>query len=229
MDSSQIKERFRLELESRGDKPQLDLLGFLLCQLGGYDVDIAAEQAKIQRAALKMAPTFNGVITSLFWGDAPLRGNPDNYYNVRNSMLCEVIRTGLGIPITLSVLAMEHARVLDVPMVGIGLPGHFLVGSGADPDVFADPFNGGRLLDRDGVRDFYRRMTRGQGTWREAFLNPVSSRDIVFRMLNNIRVACDKNLADRAMLPWVLELLSWFPNGEPFDVRAASRAVSAFN
>jgi regulator of sirC expression with transglutaminase-like and TPR domain len=230
VDSSDAKERFRAELNRRDENPALDVLCYLICQLGGYAIDVADEQSRLDLATLHVPATFEGVIATLFGGDAPqLKGNPQTYYSARNSMLSEVQRTGVGIPITLSVVAIEYARRLHVPMVGIGLPGHFIVGCADDPDLFADPFNRGRILDRDGVRGFYRLLTQGRSPWREEFLEPVTSRDIVFRMLNNIRVACARNLNDRIHLPWVLELMSWFPHGQPFDIRAASRAVAAFN
>ena len=46
-----------------------------------------------------------------------------------------------GIPITLSVLYIEIARRLGLPVHGVGLPGHFLVHL-ADAGTFVDPFTG---------------------------------------------------------------------------------------
>lgn len=229
VDSNDTKARFRAELDLHGDIPELDLLCYLICRLGGYTVDIAESRRKMDEAAKVMTPTFEGVIEALFVGPRALRGNTEDYYGVRNSMLCAVQTSGAGIPITLSVLALEHARRIDVPMVGIGLPGHFIVGSGTNHDLFADPFNGGRLLDRDGVRELHRRVTGRRDSWRESNLAPVCQRDIVFRILTNIKVACTKNFAERTNLAWVLELLSWFPQGAAFDARVAARALALFN
>lgn len=67
---------------------------------------------------------------------------------------------------------------------------------------------------------------RGVG---ESNLAPVCQRDIVFRILTNIKVACTKNFAERTNLAWVLELLSWFPQGAAFDARVAARALALFN
>jgi len=229
VDSKDTKELFKAELDLHGDTPQLDLLCYLICRMGGYDIDIADAQRKMDEAAKLMTPTFEGVVEALFTGPGALRGNTDDYYSVRNSMLCAVQTSGVGLPITLSVLALEHARRIGVPMVGIGLPGHFIVGSGTDTELFADPFNGGRLLDRDGVRELHQRVTGRRDDWHDSYLAPACPRDIVFRILNNIKVASTRNLVERANLPWVLELLSWFPPGAPFDTREAARAVALFN
>jgi regulator of sirC expression with transglutaminase-like and TPR domain len=220
---------FQEVLRAHRSNPPLDEMCYLICQLGGYEVDIEQHQLALDFASEQLPPTFEGVVSSLFRHGGALRGNTDDYYDVRNSMLSEVQRTRLGIPITLSVLALEHARRARVPMVGIGLPGHFIVGSGDDPDLFADPFHAGRLLDRDGVRELFAKVSGQPDRWRDSFLTPVSSRDIVFRILNNIKVACGRNVADREKLPWVLQLMSWFPQGAPFDPGAARRAMAPFN
>jgi regulator of sirC expression with transglutaminase-like and TPR domain len=228
MDPKPVKARFQALLHEHGDSPPLDELCYLICQLGGHPVDIPEAQRQLAAAANSLPPTFEGVIAGLFTGPTALRGNVDDYYNVRNSMLSEVQRTRLGIPITLSVLAIEHARRIGVGVHGIGLPGHFIVGSADDPALFADPFHGGALLDSDGAEALYRRVT-GRRQWSDEFLAPVSTRDIVFRILNNIRVACHRGLPDRSRLPWVLELLSWFPQGNEFDQHTAARTVAPFN
>ena len=59
-------------------------------------------------------------------------GNHDDYYDPRNSYLHEVLERRVGIPITLSVLAIEIGRRVGVPVVGVGMPAHFLVRDGAD-------------------------------------------------------------------------------------------------
>ena len=64
-------------------------------------------------------------------GDARLppasRGDREDYYDPRNSFLNEVLSRRLGIPITLSLVYTEVGKRLGVPLVGVGMPGHFLV------------------------------------------------------------------------------------------------------
>ena len=54
-------------------------------------------------------------------------GGRAEYYHPANSHLNRVIDDREGLPITLSILYMEIARRLDLDVVGIGLPGHFVV------------------------------------------------------------------------------------------------------
>ena len=229
MDPTSTKARFKELLQLPDARLPLDELCLLICRLAGTGIDVDEEMRKLDVAARAVPPTFEGLMTHLFQGPAAIRGNGEDYYAIGNSLLSEVHRTGLGIPITLSVLAIELGRRVGVGIVGIGMPGHFLVRSTGDRDGFADPFGGGRLLDREGVRKLFARVTSGRAPWNEAYFRVVSTRDIVFRILNTIRIACNKNDDDAVHLAWVLELLSWFPQGEPFDVRAAERAMAKFN
>jgi regulator of sirC expression with transglutaminase-like and TPR domain len=227
MTPEDAKDRFRDLLELRGSRPPLDEMCLLICCMAGYDVDIAAEQRALDFASAQLTPTFEGIMSELF-RSGELRGNEDSYFSLSNSMLSEVRRTGLGIPITLSVMAMEHARRVGVEVLGIGLPGHFIVRSGDDEDLFADPFHRGTLMDRGDVRRLFARTTGERAHWRESYMLPVTERDILQRILNNIRGVCLNGIRDRRHMPWVLELLSLFPYGSLDDV-ALRRAMAPFN
>ena len=81
----------------------------------------------------------------------------------------------LGIPITLAVLMIEVGRRLGVPLVGVGMPGHFLVRERASPDRFADPFHGGVVLSGRRLRDRVPSSQRWQTpSSTGSFLQPVS-------------------------------------------------------
>lgn len=229
VDPKDIKARFRLLLDLPDEQLPLDVLCYLLCQLAGDDIVVEDEQRQMDEIAGAIPPSFEGVISFLFAGVGGIRGNTDNYYDIDNSLLSRVRARGVGIPITMSVIAIECARRVVVPMVGIGLPGHFIVRSGDDPDLFADPFNGGVLLDRRGARTLFQVASGASAPWSDSYLSPVSNRDIVFRILNNLKVACTRSYRGRAMLAWILELMSWFPQGEPFDPRLVARVVAPFN
>ena len=234
MDPKQARSDARAQLQAMigGGESEivLDVACLLLCQLAGLPIDVDAELAELDRLADGIETTsFEGIIAGLFAGQKPLGGNADQYYNINNSMLSEVRRTGLGIPITLSVLAMEVGRRKGVAIAGVGMPGHFLVGDGTGADRFADPFNGVRVFDSLGARDLFGKIAGRGASWNEAYLRPSSNVDIVFRIVNNINVSSTKNFAERHHLPWVLEVLSWFPQGAPFDPRVAARTVAPFN
>lgn len=131
-------------------------------------------------------PTASGIARFLF-DEGHFTGNRTAYYDWRNSCLDRVIATRTGIPISLSVLMIEVGRRVGVELVGVGMPTHFLVGVAGDPDLFFDPFAGGRPLDRVRARALFEDLTRGQVPWDENYLTPTANRDIVIRMLNNLK------------------------------------------
>lgn len=208
----------------------LDLSCLLICQLAGREIDLGQELAALDALADAIEqPTLEGVLAGLFAGPQAMRGNTAAYYDISNSLLSDVRRSGMGIPISLSVLAIEVARRRGVALVGIGMPGHFLVGDATVADRYADPFSGARVFGADGARELFHRVSGGAVAWNEDHLRPATNADIVFRILNNIKVACTKSFAERHHLPWVLEVLSWFPRGTAFDPAAAARIVAPFN
>ena len=134
-------------------------------------------------AALCNQPTLDCVLAVM---RTRLTGVRDDYYNPRNSFLDHVLERGVGLPISLSVVAIEVGRRLDVPIVGVGLPSHFIVRSGTS-DRYGDPFNDGALFDRAGLVSRWSRLVGDGHPFDELHLRPVDDRTILIRMLNNLR------------------------------------------
>jgi len=116
------------------------------------------------------------------WG---FRGNRNNYYDPRNSFLNDVLDRRTGIPITLSLVYIEVGRYAGLDLVGIGMPGHFLVGCAGCDDLFVDAFSEGTLLTRADCAARLREL-QPEAVFRPEFLNPVGPRQILTRMLNNL-------------------------------------------
>lgn len=117
-----------------------------------------------------------------------LRGNTDAYHDPRNSFLNDVLDRRLGIPITLSVVYLEVGRRLDLPLEGVGFPGHFLVRyAGEAVRVLIDAFEGGRLRFEDEAQELLDRVYGGMVRLRPDFLETVTSRQILARMLTNLK------------------------------------------
>lgn len=167
-------------------------------------------------------PTAEGVARFLFEVEH-FAGNRKAYYDWRNSCLDRVIATRTGIPISLSVLMIEVARRVGVKMVGVGMPAHFLVRLD-DDDTFFDPFHGGLRLDRTEARRRFELLTRGQVAWDETYLDPTPNRDIVIRMLNNLK-SVFASRSDQVRLGLVMGLRATIP--ELADVEAAEIAAAA--
>jgi len=119
-------------------------------------------------------------------------GNIDNYFDPQNSFLNMVIDRRLGIPITLSVLYIELGRRIGLDLDGIGLPGHFIVGclskgKANAADFFIDPFHGGRMMDEVDCAGMVQSLYGGRIPFQRSHLRPMAARDIVMRMINNLK------------------------------------------
>lgn len=119
------------------------------------------------------------------------RGNQEQYDDLRNSFLDQVLVRRRGLPITLSVLYVEIARQLGLEAYGVGFPGHFLakvVGLGdAAPELIVDPFFG-RILT---VEDCMERLRAAAGEhvpFDPHWVRPATAREIWIRMLNNLKL-----------------------------------------
>lgn len=123
-------------------------------------------------------------------GELGFRGNVGDYGDPRNSLLNDVIDRRLGLPITLSVVYVAVARRLGIDARGVGLPGHFIVGLYDGPDVvWIDPFHGGLQLDHADCAELVRLATGYEGPLEGEWFQPVSAREILTRMLANLRIA----------------------------------------
>ena len=137
----------------------------------------------IDRLAETCRADFESILEQLF-AHGRLRGNSADYGDPRNSYLHQVLRRGLGIPLTLSVCAIEVGRRLGVSVQGVGLPGHFIVECDGR---YADPFHGGRVYTAEEIEPAWRRITGMQGALERRMLQPVYTRTILLRMLNNLK------------------------------------------
>lgn len=127
-------------------------------------------------------------LSEYLFDELKFAGNHTNYHDPRNSFLNDVIERRVGIPITLSLLYIEVGKRLGVPLLGIGMPGHFIVRHRDESDVFVDPFHGGILLSEDECAERVKQVTQGAIAWDRSYLQPVRSREFIARMLRNLKV-----------------------------------------
>jgi len=124
----------------------------------------------------------------LLFHEEGFRGNADEYYDPRNSCLNDVLDRKLGIPITLSVLTMEVGRRVGLDIDGVGLPGHFIVSAAVGGRaVLLDPFNGGAELTAASAAEVAARAVGRPVRIEESHWAPCSRRQIVVRMLRNLK------------------------------------------
>jgi regulator of sirC expression with transglutaminase-like and TPR domain len=127
-----------------------------------------------------------GVVEALRAAD--LAGARDDYDDPRNSLLNHVLDRGKGLPLSLAALTVAVAERIGVRVVGIGMPGHFIVAdlSGREPR-YLDPFDDWAGL---GNEDCERLVRRTAGVALQPHhLAPVDERAMLLRMLANLRLS----------------------------------------
>jgi len=162
-----------------------------------------AEHLRPEIEAIDAWPLKMAAINRHLFDELGYTGNHDEYYDPRNSYLNEVFERRLGNPITLAMVQMEVARRLGVPLDGVSFPGHFLVRLPVDDGILVmDPFNGGRPLGADELRERAKPHLGGDIPDDNALmhiLDPASHRAILIRMLRNLHgVYAERDEWDRA-------------------------------
>jgi len=205
-----------------GEKPQQEIDQFhaalLLARLDNEEIDVDAYRREFDRMAeelrARLPPDADdkaklAALNDYMFATNGFHGSRADYYNRANSYVNEVLDDREGLPITLSLLYMEFARRIGLNVVGIGLPGHFVV-MHVPPEGDGKDEHEGQLID---VFDSGQPMTRQQAgqivqaaTGRpldDRWLRPIEQRAILVRMLHNLR-----DIAGRAEdVPGVLRYL----------------------
>jgi len=165
------------------------------------------------------AESINALNRALFEEEG-FRGNAEDYYDPRNSFLNDVLDRKLGIPITLAVVYMEVARRVGFPLVGVGMPGHFLLKhyDVEGREILIDPFNRGRILTAQDCQRALDQIYDGQMQLQPEFLTAVSRRQVLVRMLNNLKSIYLSGRNFRKALPIVDLILAIYPRS-PEDVK----------
>lgn len=205
-----------------GDR--LDEAALSLAAARSDDVDPGSARERLDHLARGCDdPTFGGVVAAV--RTAGFTGNRATYYDPANSYLDRVLERRIGIPITLSIVAISVGRRVGVPIVGIGMPSHFLIGS-PDGLRFADPFNGIDHLDPAACGRLFEHVIAPGVRFDPAYLQPADPVDIVRRMLNNL-IAIFRHTQARADLLWSTELATRLPDAAEADERAHIDALAA--
>ena len=154
-------------------------------------------------------------LSEYLFGEVGFRGNREDYYDPRNSFLNEVLNRRLGIPITLSLMYMEVGKRLGMPLVGVGMPGHFLVRiNSQQEDLMIDPFHRGILLSEQECAQRLQEVAGAAVPWDRSYLAPVSNRELIERILRNLSgvyVARHDQPRARRATEWLATLQSQSP------------------
>jgi regulator of sirC expression with transglutaminase-like and TPR domain len=168
---------------ARAEYPQLDV-GAYLARIDALAAEVNKHLTGDESAPHRSIASLNYVLFQKYG----YCGNRERYFDARNSFLNDVIDRRTGIPITLSVLYMEVARRIDLPLRGVGFPGHFLVKYLDDQqEIVIDPFNGGDIQSADSLRQLLAGLYGDALPWSPRLLDAVTKRQILRRILNNLK------------------------------------------
>ena len=126
-------------------------------------------------------------LSEYLFDEVGFSGNQDDYYDPRNSFLNEGLSRRSGIPITLSLVYLEVGKRLGIPLVGVGMPGHFLLRHRDEENLLVDPFYRGILLSQEECADRLSQLSNSNVAWDPSFLTPVSNRQFITRILGNLK------------------------------------------
>ena len=187
---------FALETDRTDDAIDLGRAALVLARVAYPDLDPPAHVARLDRLASDAPESCRsgdggarllGLRRYLF-EDLGFAGNREDYYDPRNSLLNDVLDRRLGIPITLSLVLMEVGRRLAIPVEGVGLPGHFVARVKLEGgDVLVDPFDRGAVLTGDACAALVERAVGQRVPLPEAAFAAVTKRQILARMLANLK------------------------------------------
>lgn len=205
---------------------RLDEAALLLAAVARPGADVEAGLATLDDLAARAGePTLDG-LTRLLFRDLGFAGNTDDYYDVSNSYLDDVLARRTGIPITLAVVMLEVGRRMSVPLAGVSMPGHFLVRDKVNTEVFVDPFNRGQQLDRDACAARFLAMHGPGAVFDDDFLAPVGKRAILARMLSNLEAIAARS-SDRQLLLRLQRLRCALPEASDDDRRRLALTLGA--
>lgn len=133
------------------------------------------------------------LLNQFFFHELGFGGNANDYYDPDNSFVHAILHSRRGIPSTLAVVWMELAQGLHLPVSGIAFPGHFLVKVDLPlGQAVIDPLDG-KSLSREALSERLEPFRRRMGTLDELeaplglYLQSASGRDIIARMLHNLK------------------------------------------
>jgi regulator of sirC expression with transglutaminase-like and TPR domain len=140
-----------------------------------------------------LAARVDGINRYLFT-ELGFTGNREQYEDPRNSCLNQVLDRLKGIPITMALVYIEIARRAGVRAEGINFPGHFLVRALHDlhtdnptEGLIVDPFHGGAILNEADCRQLLIRHMGEGAAFEPSLLARATRRQILVRMLLNLK------------------------------------------
>ncbi|HEX2328715.1 MAG TPA: transglutaminase-like domain-containing protein [Candidatus Angelobacter sp.] len=198
--SPEVTQAFAALVDSKIADERIDLLRAALtfARIEYPEIDIELYVRRVEALARRVSALISDsdepsecitALNQVLFDEEMFRGNSVDYYSPRNSFINDVLDRRLGIPITLAVVYMEVGRRCGFPLFGVGMPGHFLLKHYAvdGQAILIDAFERGSIVSEDDCRHKIDSIYSGQLTLQPEFLLTVTPRQMLTRMLNNLR------------------------------------------
>jgi regulator of sirC expression with transglutaminase-like and TPR domain len=208
----------------RRPEPAIELAraALLIAAESDPDVDVDGELRTLgswaEELARRLDPEWNNLqklarLRSFLFEELGFRGDRQDYFSPSNSLLHEVLKRRLGIPLTLSIVFLEVGWGVGIPLEGVDFPGHFMVRLTGEPrDLVLDPFRRGMSVHEEDCRHILLETTGGRLEFDARLLASVGKRGMIVRLLNNLKSAYLRRGQDALALAVVDRLLLLDPD-----------------
>ena len=214
---------------SRPDEAlELARVALLVAAESDLDMDVDGELQQLEGWAdqlkSRLTPELNNLqklarLRNFVFDELGFRGDRRDYYSPSNSLLHEVMKRRRGIPLTLSIVFMELGWRIGIPFEGVAFPGHFLVRLPGEPsDLLLDPYRRGMMVHEEDCKQMLLESTGGRLSYDPTLTASVGKRDVVARLLHNLKGAYLRAGDDSKALAAVERLLVLAPD-DPEEIR----------
>jgi regulator of sirC expression with transglutaminase-like and TPR domain len=221
-DPGQIRADFEKLVQAPESMLDLARAALLIAAESDPQVDVDAGMRQFDDWAetlrSRLEPDWNNLqklarLRSFLFDELGFRGDRDDYFSPSNSLLHEVVQRRRGIPLTLAIIMMELGWRIGMPLEGVGFPGHFLVRLTGEPgDLLLDPYKRGMSVHEEDCRKMLEVITRGSVEFSPDLLVSVGKRQMIVRLLHNLKAAYVRRGDDAQALAAVERLLVLNPD-----------------
>ena len=213
--------RFRELID--GPEEQIDLAegALLIAKNANHDLDVGRYLARIDQLAEALSGRLPEscsdterilALNRFLFDEEGFGPNVEDYYDLRNSFLNEVLERRVGIPISLSIVYMEVGRRIGLKIDGVSFPGHFLVKCRLNEGtVILDPYRRGISLSLQDLQERLREARGGEVSRAiiASMLVSANKKEILARMLRNLKaIYLEKSDHHHALslMEWIIAL-----------------------
>jgi len=153
-----------------------------------------------EHTAFEIVKIFNHVLFDI----CGFKSSENNFYTPQNSFINTVLESRKGNQLSLSILYAVIAQKLQIPIYGINLPNHFVLGfmdefqtlkmlglDQSDRNVlfYINPFSKGRIFDQNEIENYLKSLNL---PLHNNYFEPCSNTAILKRMINSLSYAYKK-------------------------------------